>query len=75
MTMVVSLTMKMLEVFFVLMVLLKILTAPYTPEQNGIAKRDNRMIVEMARTLKYSNSDMSIQQAYGQSYAKQQCTF
>ena len=29
------------------------LTAPYTPEQNN-CERDNRTIVEMARTLKYS---------------------
>jgi transposase InsO family protein len=34
------------------------LTAPYTPEQNGAAERDNRTIVEMARTLKYSNSEV-----------------
>lgn len=34
------------------------LTAPYTPEQNGISERDNRTIVEMARTLKYSNPEV-----------------
>lgn len=34
------------------------LTAPYTPEQNGAVERDNRTIVEMARTLKYSNPDL-----------------
>ena len=34
------------------------LTAPYTPEQAGVAERDNRTIVEMARTLKYSNRDI-----------------
>lgn len=32
------------------------LTAPYTPEQNGGSERENRTIVEMARTLKYSSS-------------------
>lgn len=34
------------------------LTAPYCPEQNGNAERDNRTIVEMARTLKYGNSEV-----------------
>ena len=34
------------------------LTAPFTPEQNGVVERDNRTIVEMARTLKYSNPDV-----------------
>ena len=34
------------------------LTAPYTPEQNGVVERENRTIVEMARTLKYSNPDV-----------------
>ncbi|GBN00353.1 Retrovirus-related Pol polyprotein from transposon TNT 1-94 [Araneus ventricosus] len=33
-------------------------TAPYTPEQNGGSERDNRTIVKMARTLKYSNPDV-----------------
>ncbi|KAL4317812.1 hypothetical protein GQ457_18G000340 [Hibiscus cannabinus] len=27
------------------------LTAPYTPEQNGVAERKNRIVVEMARSL------------------------
>lgn len=27
------------------------LTTPYTPEQNGVAKRKNRTVVEMARSL------------------------
>ncbi|XP_049947022.1 uncharacterized protein LOC126452302 [Schistocerca serialis cubense] len=31
------------------------LTAPCTPKQNGICKQDTRTVVEMARTLKYSN--------------------
>lgn len=34
------------------------LTAPYTPEQNGSCERENRTIVEMARTLKYSNEEI-----------------
>ncbi|GBP12335.1 Retrovirus-related Pol polyprotein from transposon TNT 1-94 [Eumeta japonica] len=33
-------------------------TAPYTPQQNGNAERENRTIVEMARTFKYSNKDI-----------------
>ena len=33
------------------------LTAPYTPQQNGLSERDNRTLVEMARTFKYSNPD------------------
>jgi hypothetical protein len=33
------------------------LTAPYTPQQNGNSERENRTIVEMARTLKYSNAE------------------
>ena len=31
------------------------LTAPYTPQQNGGSEREIRTIIEMARTLKYSN--------------------
>ena len=34
------------------------LTAPYSPEQNGVVERENRTIVEMARTLKYSKPDV-----------------
>lgn len=34
------------------------LTAPYTPEQNGGCERENRTVVEMARTLKYSNKEV-----------------
>ena len=34
------------------------LTAPYTPQQNGASERENRTIVEMARTLKYANSNI-----------------
>ncbi|GBO30829.1 Retrovirus-related Pol polyprotein from transposon TNT 1-94 [Araneus ventricosus] len=33
-------------------------TAPYTSEQNGGSERENRTIVEMARTLKNSNPDV-----------------
>jgi transposase InsO family protein len=31
------------------------LTAPYCPNQNGGSERENRTIIEMARTLKYAN--------------------
>lgn len=34
------------------------LTAPYTPQQNGGSERDFRTIIEMARTFKYSNSEV-----------------
>jgi transposase InsO family protein len=34
------------------------LSAPYTPEQAGAAERENRTIVETARTLKYSNPEV-----------------
>lgn len=33
------------------------LSAPYTPQQNGSVERESRIIVEMARTLKYSNEE------------------
>ena len=33
------------------------LTAPYPLEQNGLSERENRTIVEMARTFMYSNED------------------
>lgn len=39
------------------------LTAPYTPEQNGGSERENRTIVEMARTFKYSNMDITFPEA------------
>jgi transposase InsO family protein len=39
------------------------LTAPYTPEQNGGSERENRTIVEMARTFKYSNSEVEFPDA------------
>ncbi|GFW45990.1 retrovirus-related Pol polyprotein from transposon TNT 1-94 [Trichonephila clavipes] len=35
------------------------LTAPYTPEQNGASQREMRTTIEMARTLKYSNPEVS----------------
>ena len=36
------------------------LTAPYTPQQNGGSEREreNRTIVEMSRTFKYSNTEI-----------------
>lgn len=34
------------------------MTAPYTPQQNGAYERENRTIVEMARTLKFSNPEI-----------------
>ncbi|KFM59342.1 Retrovirus-related Pol polyprotein from transposon TNT 1-94, partial [Stegodyphus mimosarum] len=34
------------------------LTAPYTPEQNGSAEREIRTVLEMARTLEYSNEEV-----------------
>jgi hypothetical protein len=30
---------------------LKQLTTPYTPEQNGVAERKNRTVVELARSM------------------------
>ena len=39
------------------------LTAPYTPEQNGGSERENRTIVEMARTFKYSNPNVKFPEA------------
>ena len=39
------------------------LTAPYTPQQNGAVERENRTIVEMARTFKYSNSEIKFPEA------------
>lgn len=35
------------------------LTAPYTPQQNGGSERENRTLVEMARTLKNSNPEIN----------------
>jgi transposase InsO family protein len=34
-------------------------SAPYTPQQNGVAKRKNRTLIEMARTMldEYKTSD------------------
>ncbi|GFV95325.1 integrase catalytic domain-containing protein [Trichonephila clavipes] len=36
------------------------LTAPYTPEKNEANEREMRTTIEMARTFKYSNSEVSI---------------
>ena len=33
---------------------------PYTPEQNGVAKPENRIIVEAARSMLNSKSDLSL---------------
>lgn len=35
-------------------------TAPYTPEQNGKSKRENRTIVESAQTMLYSKKPLSL---------------
>ena len=34
------------------------INAPYTPEHNGIAERDNRIIVEAARSMLYANPNL-----------------
>jgi hypothetical protein len=34
------------------------ITAPYTPEQNGSSERENRTIMEAARSMIYSNPDI-----------------
>ena len=39
------------------------LTAPYTPQQNGGSERENRTIVEMARTFMHSNPEVQFPQA------------
>jgi transposase InsO family protein len=30
-------------------------SAPYTPQQNGVAERENRTVVEMARSMLYAS--------------------
>ena len=35
------------------------MTMPYTPEQNGCAERENRTVVEMARSLMHAHNDIS----------------
>ena len=39
------------------------LTVPYTPQQNGGSERENRTIVEIARTFKYSNPEIKFPEA------------
>lgn len=39
------------------------LTAQYTPKQNGSSERDNRKVIEMAKTFKYSNKSIQILEA------------
>lgn len=39
------------------------LTAPYTPQQNGASERENRTVIEMARTFKYSNKNVQFPEA------------
>lgn len=39
------------------------ITAPYTPQQNGNTERENRTIIEMARTFCYSNPDIKFPDA------------
>ena len=39
------------------------INVPCTPEQNSIAERDNRITVEAARSMLYSNSNLPL---YGQ---------
>lgn len=34
-------------------------TAPYIPEQNSSVERENRIIIEMARTFKYANPEVN----------------
>jgi hypothetical protein len=36
-----------------------VFSAPYTPQQNGVAKRKNRTLIEMTRTMldEYKTSD------------------
>lgn len=39
------------------------LTAPYTPQQNGASERENRTVIEMARTFRYSNKNIQFPDA------------
>ena len=34
------------------------LTTPYTPQQNGFSERENRTVIEMVRTLRFSNRNV-----------------
>ena len=33
---------------------------PYTPEQNGVAERENRTVVEAGRSMIYSNKNLPL---------------
>ena len=46
------------------------LTAPYTPQQNGGVERENRTIVEMARTFKYSNKEVTFPESLWGEFVK-----
>ena len=39
------------------------LTAPYTPQQNGSSERENRTVIEIARTLRFSNRNVQFPDA------------
>ena len=42
------------------------LTAPYTPQQNGSSERENRTVIEMARTLRYTSKVQFPDAAWGE---------
>jgi hypothetical protein len=58
-----NLTVKRSNVFYHRTEFRRDWTAPYKPEQNGGSKLENRTIVEMARTFKYSNSEVELPDA------------
>lgn len=49
------------------------LTASYTPEYNGAVERENRTIVEMAHTFKYSNPEIEFPAAIWAELVKTAC--